>query len=303
MKLRIEQSGFHYYDRNLGLHFLVDEVSPSLNNYSIAPRTFSIAITNDCNANCSFCHVPKGKVYLSKDFIIEFCKKIDELGTLDIAIGGGEPILHKDIVEICRSIWINTKLGISITTNGQLLTDYIINNLSGFISFLRISVDSINANNYKKIRNFDFEKLITNLLKIKGKIPFGINMVINGHTIYELDEMLEFVKFIGAEELLLLPMINNGEIALGSLELKKLENWINKNYENFPIRILEQARKKIKIPVLFDNDSYYSDYLYLSASKLLQENSYEISNAIKIDIENIESVLLQWRDKGMLKTF
>jgi MoaA/NifB/PqqE/SkfB family radical SAM enzyme len=222
MKLRIEQSGLHYFDRNTGLHFLIDEISPSLNECSIAPRTFSIAITNDCNANCHFCHVPKGKTYLSKEFLIDFCKKIDELGSLDIAIGGGEPLLHPDIVEICKSIWINTKLGISITTNGQLLTESLIDDLSGCVSFLRISIDSVDENNYKKIRSFDLKTLSNNILKIKGKIPFGINMVVNEQTISELDKIIEFAQIIGAEELLLLPMIEKGEISLKEAELNKL---------------------------------------------------------------------------------
>lgn len=300
MKLRIEQSGLHYFDRNTGLHFLVDEIVPSVEEYSLAPRTFSIAITNDCNANCPFCHIPKGNDYLSKEFILDFCKKIDELGSLDIAFGGGEPLLHPAIVEICKAIWDNTKLGISITTNGQLLTESLIDNLSGHVSFIRISIDSVDTNTYRRIRSFDFLTLKHNLLKIKNKIPFGIKMVVNEQTISELDEIFNFAQIMGAEELLLLPMIENGKIKLKRTELKILETWIQNNHEKFPIRILEQARKEINIPVLFDDDSFYSDYLYLSARKSLQNNSYEKSNGQKLNIDNIENILKKWRIKSML---
>ena len=295
MKLRIEQSGLHYFDRNTGLHFLVDEINPEKETQSIAPRTFSIAITNDCNSNCSFCHIPKGEIYLSKDYILDFCKKVDELGSLDIAIGGGEPLLHPDIVEICKEIWNNTKLGISITTNGQLLNDTLISQLTGCISFLRVSIDSVNSDIYRSIRSFDFETLKENLLKLKGKIPFGINMVVNEQTILFLDENLQFAQSIGAEELLLLPIISNGQISLNLQYLKQLEIWIQENYQNFPIRILEQARRKINVPVLFDNDRYYSDYLYLSALKKLQNNSYENDNVQELEVGDIESVLKIWR--------
>ena len=105
---------------------------------------------------------------------------------------------------------------------------------------------------------------------------------------------------MGAEELLLLPMIENGKIKLKRTELKILETWIQNNHEKFPIRILEQARKEINIPVLFDDDSFYSDYLYLSARKSLQNNSYEKSNGQKLNIDNIENILKKWRIKSML---
>jgi len=297
MKLRIEKSGFHYFDRKTGLHFLLDEINPPTGKISISPRTFSIAITNDCNANCPFCHVPKGFDYLEKDFIVDFCKKIDELGCLDIAIGGGEPLLHPEIVEICKSIWTETNLGISITSNGQLLTDSLIEDLSENISFIRISIDSINSETYREIRNYDLDDIKQNLLKLKDKIPFGINMVVSSKTISELDKMLDFAREIGAGELLLLPMINDGQILLNEFELKCLETWINLNYEKFPIRILEQARKRINIPILFENDDYYSDYLYLSATKNIQNNSYE-SNGMKTTICDIENNLMKWKNES-----
>ena len=92
MKLRIEQCGLHYFDRNTGLHLLFDEIKTTECEYSLAPRTISIAITDDCNSNCYFCHVNKGKNYLPKEFVIDISKKVDVLGCFDIAIGGGEPM-------------------------------------------------------------------------------------------------------------------------------------------------------------------------------------------------------------------
>ncbi len=297
MKLRIEQFGLHYFDRKTGLHFLVDEIKPAVEDYSIAPRTFSIAITNDCNANCSFCHVPRGSEYISKEFILDFCKSIDEFGCLDIAIGGGEPLLHPEIVEICKTVWNKTKLGISITTNGQLLTDTIIEELANCISFMRVSIDSVDNETYKEIRGFDLLDLKEKLIKLKDKIHFGINMVVNDQTLHELDYMLEFAQDVGAEELLLLPMIEHGIISLKKDAFNKLEIWITENHKQFPIRILEQSRKNMRVPVLFEDDRYYSDYLYLSAKKNVQKNSYEC-NGERLDICNIENYLRNWRTES-----
>ena len=297
MKLRYEPFGLHYYKRETGIHFLVDEIIPKKEDYSIAPRTLSIAITNDCNSSCPFCHISKGGDYLEKEYILEVCQKFDELGSFDIAIGGGEPLLHPDIIEICQYLWDKTQLGVSLTTNGILLTDNLIDSIKDSISFIRVSVDSTNPSTYKSIRGIEFSELKNNISKLNGKIKFGINMVVTENTIQELDMMLLFVKEIGAEELLLLPKIENGVISLKKDGLKMLEKWINVNYDSFPIRILEQSRTEIDFPTLFNNDEYYLDYLYLSAKKSLQKNSYQ-KQGNTLDVLQIKESIENWRQES-----
>ena len=300
MKLRIESNGYHFYDRVTGLHYLVDEIKSDLQQTS-GPRTVSIAITNDCNANCSFCHIPKGKLYLDKDFLIDFCKTLDRIGTFDIAIGGGEPLLHPELVEICKTVWSETKLGISITTNGQLLTEDFINGIKDYVSFIRVSIDSIDKICYKTIRNFNLDSVLYNISLLNKKIPFGINMVLNSSTIYGLDDILAFAKKSGAEELLILPLITKGKLDLTNAQWNIIEGWINKNYANFPIRILEQARKKIKIPFLFIDDYYYEDYLYISSDKQIKRNSY-VKRGRKLNDKMIESQLIEWKRNAFKKS-
>ena len=294
MKFRIESNGYHFYDRITGLHCLIDEIKPDC-KLIYGPRTVSIAITNDCNANCSFCHIPKGKLYLDKDFVTEICKTLDKIGTFDVAIGGGEPLLHPEIVDICKTVWNETKLGISITTNGQLLTKDFIEKIKDSVSFIRVSLDSIDETCYKRIRNFNLDSVLNNISLINQKIPFGINMVVNSATINGLDDMLEFSKNFGAEELLILPLFIKGKFALTNSQWNVIEKWIIKNFESFPIRILEQARKKIKIPLLFTDDDYYKDYLYLSPDKQIRKNSY-VKRGIRLNHKIIERQLLGFKN-------
>lgn len=299
MKLRTESQGYHFYDRKTGLHFLFDELKP-LGELTFSPRTVSIALTNNCNANCSFCHITKGELYLDKNFVINICKALDKIGTFDIALGGGEPLLHPELVEICKTVWRETKLGISITTNGQLLTSEFIDELKNNISFLRVSIDSVNEACYNKIRNFSLSSIKDNISLLSGKIPFGLNMVITNETIKELDDILRFAMTTGAEELLLLPVIKDGKFDLTSNEWEILENWITKNHEKFPIRILEQARKKIKIPILFMDDDYYMDYLYLSPDKQIKVSSYEKKGEI-LNEKKIEKQITSWTKKRLTR--
>ncbi len=300
MKLRTEPLGLHYFDRKTGLHFLLDEFETSVTEYSIAPRTLSLAITNKCNLNCSFCHIEKGKTSLSVDTIIKLCKEFDRLGTFDIAIGGGEPLIHKDLPQICKRIWEETSLGLSITTNGTLLNSELISELKNYVSFLRISIDSVNQNVYKSIRNYDIDVIASKLLLLKNKIPFGINAVINSQTILDLNKLLEFALKYGAEELLLLPEINNNEFVLAKSEWKYLENWVTDNMDRIPLRIIDRARKMINVPMLFDSQEYFEDYKYVDVNLKIKNSSYEKEFEL-LDIDKTENILRKWRSTAYNK--
>lgn len=297
MKLRLEPGGYHYYDRKTGIHCLLDEIIPKKSEYSYAPRTLSIAITNNCNTNCKFCHIEKGNDFISIDFIIKLCKKLDCLGTFDIAIGGGEPLTHPGLIDICKEIWTKTELGVSITTNGQLLTSDLIDNLKNYVSFIRISIDTPDNDLYSKYRQFPLKKLLNNIISLKGKIPFGINTVINNETVKQLNKIIPFAKSIGAEEILILPEIKENNFVLNKQEWLFLQNWILENFDCFPLKIIDRARGYLNIPVLFKDDAYYQDYLYLSADKILKTNSYE-TNGKKINISEIDRQLKNWRNES-----
>ncbi len=86
------------------------------------PLQCSLYVTDRCNLDCSYCteydnsvpHPPLADLKM-------WLRKIRELGTMRIALVGGEPLLHPDIVEVvryCRELGFAT----SLTTNGFLLT-------------------------------------------------------------------------------------------------------------------------------------------------------------------------------------
>jgi molybdenum cofactor biosynthesis enzyme MoaA len=300
MKLRTEPLGHHYFDRKTGLHFLLDEFETSVAEYSIAPRTLSLAVTNECNLNCSFCHVEKGQTSLSVDTIIKLCKEFDRLGTFDVAIGGGEPLMHKDLPQICKRIWKETSLGLSITTNGTLLNSELISELKNYVSFLRISIDSINQVVYRSIRSYEVDVIASKLLLLKNKIPYGINVVINSQTIPDLNKLLEFALKHEAEELLLLPEINNNEFVLTKNEWKYLEKWIVDNMDRIPLRIIDRARKMINVPMLFDSQEYFEDYKYVDVNLKIKNSSYETEFEL-LDIDKTENVLKKWRSAAHIE--
>jgi len=290
MKLRIEPEGLHFYSRKSGTHLLIDEIKTKESDYSIAPRAVSIAITDECDFSCSFCYVNLRDRYLSKNKIISICKELDELGTLDIAFGGGEPTLHPDLAEICKTVWNETKLGISITTHGHNLTDELINQLQSNISLIRVSIDGIEPY-YSKFRDKPLSELLPRLKKLNGKIPFGINMVVNSLTISHLDEIKKLVKEYNAIELLLLPMYVKEKFTLKEKEWIGLNNWINENKDEIPIRISVEAKQYLELPYLFDNERWDKDYGSISIDLKFKDNSFTEEGIDMKDFDSMKDIL------------
>lgn len=294
MKMRIEPEGIHYYCRKSGTHILFDEIKTASSNFSIAPRTMSIAITNECDFSCSYCYVNLQDQYLAKERIIEYCKQLDKLGTFDIAFGGGEPTLHPDLPYICKTLWNETGLGISITTHGHLLTFELIEQLKGNISFIRISIDGVEPI-YSKLRKKPLAPLLANLSNLRDKIPFGINTVVNKLTLAGLDDVKKLASDYGAFELLLLPMWHNGKYVLNESDWQKLSDWINLNHTTIPIRISSDAAKFMNVPILFDASTQEKEYAFIGIDSTFRENSFTRTGLAIADYPSLKDLLLEWK--------
>ena len=273
MKVRFEKEGVHLYDRKTGIHVLFDEVTPPEKILTICPRTVSIAITNKCNLCCSYCHIKKGNKFLDKDYILELAKTFNQLGTFDIALGGGEPFLHPDLDEICNRIWCETDLGLSVTTNGTLLTQDNVESIKNFLSILRISIDGV-ADTFQSNREYNFAVIESNLAMASKLLRVGINIVIKDDTIDQLDDIAKLYHKYQCSELLLLPYIKGGTIILKPKTCFTLEKWIAKNNGKINLRILSQAKQKIKAAYLINYPGWEDSYVYIDVDNKLKANSY-----------------------------
>ncbi|MNF95334.1 molybdenum cofactor biosynthesis protein A [compost metagenome] len=204
MKLRLGPNGFHLFDRSSGLNVLIDEMHPTEASWSKSPRQVSIALTNVCDLCCRHCYAPKHKASLHTDSVLRWLKELDTEGCLGIGFGGGEPTLHPDFVNICKRVAGETQLAVTFTTHGHRLTPKLVESLKGSIHFARISIDGVGST-YEEQRGKPFANLLRGVDLIASLSPFGINVVVNEHTVTELDALSELAHKVGASELLLLP--------------------------------------------------------------------------------------------------
>ncbi|MFE7216623.1 radical SAM protein [Streptomyces sp. NPDC057611] len=197
-------AGVHLFDRVSGMNVLLDEVRVPAEQFSAAPRYLSVALTNACELRCRYCYAPKHVAALEKERVLEWAVELDAGGCLGVGFGGGEPTAYRRFAQLCSDITQSTSMAVTFTTHGHRLTPRLVEALRGTVHFVRLSVDGVGAT-YERLRGRPFEAVVRAAALLGTLAPFGINAVVNGDTVGELDDLAEFADKAGASELLLLP--------------------------------------------------------------------------------------------------
>lgn len=102
-------------------------------------------ITNLCNANCVYCFTNSNSITkqeMTDEEIIFLINSLFGLGIKQLSIGGGEPFL-RNLTKIISEV--EKDINISITTNGTILDDEIIECIKNRNVKITISLDSLNS--------------------------------------------------------------------------------------------------------------------------------------------------------------
>jgi MoaA/NifB/PqqE/SkfB family radical SAM enzyme len=110
--------------------------------FDTKPLQCSLYVTDQCNLDCAYCtEYDNSKPHPSLADLTRWLTRIRDLGTVRVALVGGEPLMHPDIVAVVRTA---RQLGLatSLTTNGFLLTKPLVENLEAAgLEVMQISVD------------------------------------------------------------------------------------------------------------------------------------------------------------------
>ena len=106
------------------------------------PELIDLSITSYCQRGCSFCYRRANDTsyeHMSIDEVRDVVEQAADCGTLQMALGGGNPNQHPDFVEILRMI---REHGIvpSFTTNGDGLTEEVLRATSDYCGAMAVSV-------------------------------------------------------------------------------------------------------------------------------------------------------------------
>ena len=292
MKIRKGPDGVHLFARQTGTNILLDEEIPERSLWTNSPRQVSIALTNICNLSCSHCYAPKYSASLAKESIKRWMTELDNAGCFSVGFGGGEPTLYPDLVELCSFGHQETGLAMSLTTHGHQLSSKLIDELKCNVNFIRISMDGVGAT-YEAIRGRKFSHLLATLKLVRGKIPFGINYVVNSKTIKDLPEAAKIAELNGATELLLLPEVSVGRgVEITNSTLCQLQNWVLDYRGPLLLTVSAANRDSFDYAAPLEKEPAFMSFVHIDASGHLKSSSFDEAG-IKIDNEGVMSAFEQ----------
>ena len=183
-----------------------------------------ISVTDKCNLRCRYCMPEDGickkehRDMLTEDEIITAVEAAAALGITKVRITGGEPLVKKNIVSICRRVAaVEGIKEVCLTTNGILLPQLAQPLKEAGVTRLNLSLDTLDPGKYAyitrigKLENFraaldaaysaGFEKIKINAVLIGGFNDDEIVAMANLTKQYPLD--MRFIE--------LMPMYDSGD--------------------------------------------------------------------------------------------
>jgi len=187
------------------------------------PSQIIVDVCQVCNYECVHCPQSQFKnsdafsgAYLSEDLNKKMVDEVAEFGknmTQQIRYtAAGEPFLHPQIMDMLGYAVKNSGTFVSVTTNGSLLNDDIIEKLLEMnIGLVDFSLDALNDDTYSKIRkNGNLVAVRDNVLKMlemRAKMNSSTRVVVSfvkqEHNIPEMDEFKRFWEEKGVDYVVL----------------------------------------------------------------------------------------------------
>lgn len=222
-----------FFDREHGTNVLVENAHTA-GSTRRAPRTVMVALTNACNKSCGFCYRPlEAASRFDFDGVLELARFLDGWGVLELTFGGGEPTVFPRFAELITSIWDQTGLCPSFTTNGLKLRERgLLRELRGKYGQVQLSV-------------YDEDQPLQALEHLAEEgARFGLNYLVTPARVRTLEaDLLQFLER-GAKDVLLLSYKG----ADASLHLSPNEcHWLDESVERFHRMFGERLQLKVDV--------------------------------------------------------
>ncbi len=243
---------------NEGILYTKDmyEEKVKINNQQEYMKAMCLNVVHDCNLKCKYCFADEGE-YRGKREIMTFdiAKRaldflISQSGpryNIEVDLFGGEPLMAfdmiKELVEYARSIEkdVNKNIRFTITTNGMLLNDEMIEYLNKNMRNIILSIDGrkeVNDNmRLTSIGTGSYDIIIDKIKKLVDRREEGREYYVRGtYTHANLDFSNDFMHLVneGFKEISLEPVVvkDNDEIAIRFEDLETIYGEYDKIYKH-----------------------------------------------------------------------
>ncbi len=158
-----------------------------------APSLVDFQITDQCHLDCPHCYAsstPEGQHASWADIQLAL-NQIAEVGSFQVALGGGEPLLHpqlEQILALCHQLGLVPNL----TTSGLHLDDDRLDLLKHYCGAVGLSLEGVGEafSPYRKM-GFDHFQRALNKLQARG-IPTVLQVTLNRDTFARLDSITDY---------------------------------------------------------------------------------------------------------------
>jgi PqqA peptide cyclase len=174
-----------------------------------SPFTLIAELSYQCPLHCPYCSNPVDigaerhrRELRTEDWVRTF-RQARGLGVLQLALTGGEPMLRRDLVELCAAA-CEAGLYSSLITAGTLFTPDRAEALKAAgLDHVQISIQSPNAEDNDRIAgNRSFAKKIAAAhLARELDFPLTINCVLHRQNLDRIEELLDLTLELGAQRL------------------------------------------------------------------------------------------------------
>jgi MoaA/NifB/PqqE/SkfB family radical SAM enzyme len=155
-------------------------------------KVVSLHFTNECNGNCPFCYREKGKETMDEELLLDLPRYLKDV-TDQIALGGGEPTLHPDLVQRFAQECKDYDLICNVTTNGFLFKEWNDEKIGDFCENLTMASVSLDREKTWHWKNGD--EYLQTCKKVKKHAQVGCNLLID-ENVMESDNFIKITDIL-----------------------------------------------------------------------------------------------------------
>lgn len=163
-----------------------------------APRVVQFGLTNHCNLRCGFCSrdLDAASTWTADDAFVVL-RDLAAAGVLEVAFGGGEPLVFAGFDALLSRLYDDTPLAVNLTTNGVLLDR----------ERLRRWHDDRGRPRYGQIRislydDNDWRAKVRMLAEARAR--FGVNLLVDPRVAERLEDIVLELAALGCRDVVLL---------------------------------------------------------------------------------------------------
>src|SRR5215467_1979775 len=214
----------------------------------VGPFLAQLVVTRRCNLRCDYCsEYDSTSPPVPFEMLQRRLAKLAQLRTWAVALMGGEPTIHPDLLRIFTEM---RRLGFRrrmMTTNGLLLSKQMIDGLNeSGLTQLNLSVDGVKRS-ASTLKVLDVLRSRLEALAERARFEVVLNVVVGVAPREEVREVVDFALSHRFTPRLLLIHDRSGQIALSPEQMalyvevkRKLEGWAG-HAENYRDRLIQHG--------------------------------------------------------------